>query len=211
MTRRFVVLLCVLSPWLGTQGVFAGTGDPAVAQMRDPAVAQIQTLTAALLKSMKAGRGQSMTERYRNLEPVIQQSFALQQMTRITVGPQAWAQFTPQQQQQSIAAFSRFITANYAYNFREYDGERFDVDSNPRSRGDDKLVQTHIIGRDGDSTSLLYRMRQADGSWKILDVYSDGVSELTLRRSDFSAAIAAGGAPELLSYLQKASDGLMRR
>jgi phospholipid transport system substrate-binding protein len=160
---------------------------------------------------MKAGRGQPMSDRYRSLEPVIRQTFALQQMTRITVGPQEWVKFTPQQQQQAIAAFARFITANYAYNFREYDGERFDVDSNPRSRGDDKLVQTHIIGRDGTSTSLLYRMRQSDGNWKVLDVYSEGVSELTLRRSDFSAAIASGGAPELLSYLQKASDGLMRR
>jgi phospholipid transport system substrate-binding protein len=53
-------------------------------------------------------------------------------------------------------------------------------------------------------------MREVDGIWKIVDVISDGVSELALRRSDFAAAIAAGGAPTLIAYLNKASDGLMK-
>src|SRR5438552_19079444 len=41
----------------------------------------------------------------------------------------------------------------------------------------------------------LYRMHEVNGTWKIVDVYSNGVSELTLRRSDFAAMLAAGGAP----------------
>jgi len=49
-----------------------------------------------------------------------------------------------------------------------------------------------------------------EGTWKILDVYSNGVSELALRRSDFAAAIASGGAPVLIAHLNKASDGLMK-
>jgi len=57
---------------------------------------------------------------------------------------------------------------------------------------------------------LLYRMREVDGAWKVIDVYSDGVSELTLRRDDFGAAIAAGGALALIAHLHKVSDDLLK-
>jgi ABC-type transporter MlaC component len=53
-------------------------------------------------------------------------------------------------------------------------------------------------------------MREVDGVWKVIDVYSDGVSELTLRRDDFVAAIAAGGVPTLLAHLRKLGDDLMK-
>jgi phospholipid transport system substrate-binding protein len=57
---------------------------------------------------------------------------------------------------------------------------------------------------------MLYRMREIDGIWKIIDVYSDGISALTLRRSDFAAAISSGGAPLLIAHLDTSSDTLMR-
>jgi phospholipid transport system substrate-binding protein len=200
MTRRRVLLLATLC-------VAAAT---AAAEAPDPAVAQVQTLTAALLKSMRAGRSLSPAERFRSLEPVIGRTFALPLMTRVAAGPD-WERFTPEQQKSAIAAFSRFTVANYAFNFKDYNNQSFDVDSNVSSRGQDKLVNSRITSTKGDSTSLVYRMRQVDGTWKVLDVYSDGVSALTLRRTDFAAAIAAGGPPELISYLQQASDRLMKQ
>jgi ABC-type transporter MlaC component len=53
-------------------------------------------------------------------------------------------------------------------------------------------------------------MHEVDGIWKIVDVYANGVSELALRRSDFAAALASGGAPVLIAHLNKGSDGLMK-
>jgi len=76
------------------------------------------------------------------------------------------------------------------------------------SRGEDKIVRTRIIPAHDTPTNLLYRMREVDGAWKVIDVYSDGISELTLRRDD--AAIAAGGAPALIAHLHKVSDDLMK-
>jgi phospholipid transport system substrate-binding protein len=175
----------------------------------DPAAMQVQTLTNSLLESMRAGSAVSMTERYRKLEPVIQQAFALPLVTRLAVGPD-WAKFSSAEQKAVIAAFTRFTTANYAYNFRSFDGQKFQIDDNVVSRGEDKIVRTEIIPVHDTPVNLLYRMREVDGSWKILDVYSNGVSELALRRSDFAAAIASGGAPALIAHLNKTSDDLMK-
>jgi phospholipid transport system substrate-binding protein len=201
MTRRFVMLLCTL--------VVALAAGSAHAAVSDPAAIQVQTLTTALLKSMQAGPAVSMTQRYRNLQPVIEQVFALPLMTHLAVGPD-WANFSPEQQQALVAAFSRYTIANYAQNFREFDGEKFEIDDNVSSRGDAKIVRTRLIPPHDTPVNLLYRMREVDGIWKIIDVSSDGISELSLRRSDFAAAIGSGGAPVLIAYLNKISDGLMK-
>ena len=181
----------------------------APAAASDPAVAQVQKLTAALLKSMHAGARESMPERCRDLEPVIAQAFALPLVTRLAVGPD-WVSFSPDQQQALVAAFTRFTVANYAYNFRDFSGQKFEMDDNVVTRGADKIVRGRVIPAHDTPVTLLYRMREVDGGWKIIDVYSDGVSSLALRRSDFGAALAAGGPRELLAFLNKASDALMR-
>jgi phospholipid transport system substrate-binding protein len=199
--RRLVILLWAL--------LFSAAVDPTDAAAGDAAVAPVQTLTTSLLQVMRAGPGLSTAQRYRKLEPVIKQVFALPLMTSLSVGPD-WASFRPPQQQALITAFSRYTIANYAHNFHSYDGQKFEVDDAPVSRGEEKIVRSSLVPRDGTPANLLYRVRNVNGSWKIIDVYYDGVSQLILHRTDFAAAIASGGAPALLAHLNKVSDGLLK-
>ena len=201
MTQKLAILLCA--------ALVLAVADSARAADSDPALTQVQTLTASLLKSMHAGSAVSIKERNRDLEPVIEQVFALPLVTRLSVGPE-WANFSPDQQQALIAAFSRYTVANYAHNFRNFDGQKFEIDDAVVSRGQDKIVRTRIVQPPDSPVSMLYRMHEVDGTWKIIDVYTDGVSALALHRSDFASAIASGGAPTLIAYLNKASDGLMK-
>ena len=142
-------------------------------------------------------------------ETTTRRPFALPLVTRLAVGPD-WAKFPPDQQKAVITAFTRFTVANYAHNFNDYDGQKFEIEDNVLTRGEDKIVRTRIIPTHDTPVSLLYRMHQVDGTWRIVDVYSNGVSELAQRRTDFAAALAAGGPPELISHLNKASDLLLK-
>jgi len=201
MPTRFVMFLCAL--------VLAPAVNSAYAAASEPAVAQVQTLSNALLKAMQAGPHASVTQRYRELKPVVERTFALPFMAQLSVGPD-WARFSPQQQTALITAFSRYTIANYAHNFHDFSGQTFEVDDNVINRGPDKVVRSSLTSPGGTPTNLLYRMREVDGTWKIVDVYFNGVSQLTLHRVDFASAIASGGAPALISYLNKLSDGLMK-
>jgi phospholipid transport system substrate-binding protein len=201
MKAKLMMLLCAALLLLGV--------DSARSEDADPAVTQVKALTAALLKSMQEGPSLPMSERTRRLQPAIEQAFALPLITRLSVGPE-WTSLSSDQQQSLIAAFTRFTVANYAHNFRNFDGQKFEIDDNVVRRGEDKIVRTRIIPLRDSPTNMLYRMREVDGTWKIIDVYSDGISALTLRRSDFAAAIASGGAPLLISHLNTSSDTLMR-
>src|SRR5580700_3307048 len=118
MTLKFVMLICML--------ILMPVADPGYAAVSDPAASQVQTLTASLLQSMQAGPTEPMTERYQRLEPVINQVIGLPLMTRLAVGPE-WTNFSPAQKDAVIAAFSRFTIANYAHNFRDFSGEKFEV------------------------------------------------------------------------------------
>jgi phospholipid transport system substrate-binding protein len=175
----------------------------------DPAAAQVQLLTNALLKSMQGGPAVPMTERYRDLQPTIGQVFALPLMTRLSVGP-GWAGFSPQQQKAAIAAFSRYTIANYAHNFRTFSGQSFQVEDQAVRRGDEKIILTTLASPDDTPARLLYRMVQVNGLWKIVDVYYNGISQLTLHRVDFAGAVASGGPAALIAHLNKVSDDLMR-
>ena len=130
-------------------------------------------------------------------------------MRRAGFEPAAHLKTRPPVAEALIAAFSRFTIANYAHNFRDFSGQKFEVDD-VVSRGEDKIVRTRIIPAHDTPTNLLYRMREVDGLWRVIDVYSDGISELTLRRDDFVAVIAAGGAPALIAHLHRVSDDLMK-
>jgi phospholipid transport system substrate-binding protein len=175
----------------------------------DPAVAQVQGLDEALLASMKAGASETVMARYRKLAPVVEQVFDLRAMTGFAVGT-AWQKFSADEQAAAVAAFARLTIASYANNFKSFDGERFEISSEVVTRGTDKVVQTQLIPLHAAPVSLNYRMRESSGSWKIIDVYYGAVSQLTIRRSDFAAPIAAGGAQGLIDHVNALSDELTK-
>jgi phospholipid transport system substrate-binding protein len=83
-----------------------------------------------------------------------------------------------------------------ARNFKEYDGTPFRVDPKVIVRGADSVVKVTIGG-----DTLFYRMRQAGGGYRIVDVISGGVSNLALQRADLATTIQSGGLPALVRKL----------
>ena len=149
-----------------------------------------------------------MADRYQELKPVIEQAFALPLMTRLSVGPK-WAKFPARQQQALVAAFSRYTIANYAHNFRSFNGQKFAVDGSVVRRGSEKVVRARLNRSNHSPANLLYLMEEVGGAWKIVDVYYNGISQLALHRADFASAVGSGGAPVLIDHLNKVSADLM--
>jgi phospholipid transport system substrate-binding protein len=182
-------------------------GPAAFAAPGDPAAARVDAFDNTLLDAMKQGGG--VRERARKLTPAVDAAFDIPTMTRFAVGPK-WAQMTPAQQKALIDAFTRLSVASYAHNFDKYGGERFDLEPNVQTRGADKIVQVKLVPPHDKPVNLIYRMRQTPDGWKIIDVYYDGVSQLTTRRSDFSEPVATGGAEGLLGHLNALTEKLLK-
>jgi len=176
---------------------------------KQPAVQQIELFTSTLLDTMKNAKQLGLKGRYNTLKPVIAKVFDLPTMTRFSVGP-TWSSISTVDQQALIVAFERMTVANYANNFDSFGGEVFVVDSTVLDRGLDKLVQTKLVSPDQSEVPFIYRMRQSNGTWKVIDVFLNGyVSQLAARRSDFSATIANGGPSALLTKINQLADDML--
>lgn len=173
------------------------------------APASIEAFDHVVIETMKQGAALGPQGRYRKLAPAVQAAFDLPTMTRFAVGP-GWSGMSEADHAALVKAFTRLSVASYAHNFDSYSGEKFDVDPAPVTRGADIIVQSHLHSSNGRTVALLYRMRQTAAGPKVVDVYFDGISQLTTRRSDFAAPLAAGGAKGLIAHLDQTSDKLLR-
>ena len=201
----------VLIRWLAVAAAVLTlqVGHAARAADLEPAAAQVDAFDKALLDTMKDGKTLGMAGRIRKLAPAIDRAFDLAKMTRFSVGP-SWTTMSASDQKALIDAFSRMSIATWAHNFASYGGERFQTNPVVDTRGPDKVVQTQLIPSSGAPINFAYRMQQSGGTWKIVDVYFGAISQLTTRRSDFAAPLAAGGAPELVKHLNALTDKLMK-
>jgi phospholipid transport system substrate-binding protein len=115
-----------------------------------------------------------------------------------------WKTATPEERERLVATFKRFSVSNYAGNFDSYDGETFETLDVVESTHGTKLVRTRLLAGDGEVVQLNYRLRPVDSRWKIIDVYLNGtVSELALRRSEYSSLIKREGFDSLLVALNE--------
>jgi len=184
---------------------------PAVtqAQAADPAAQQISRFDDALLDTMKAAKKLGARGRFQKLEPVITQAFDLPTMTRFAVGS-TWSGLSPADQAALVRAFSRMTVATYAHNFDDYGGQRFTLDPQVETRGPDKLVRTRLSSPGDADVKLTYRMRQAGGTWKVIDIYYNGaVSSLLGQRSEYAGTLKNGGAAALVKTLNARADKLL--
>lgn len=160
-------------------------------------VAQLQQKLVAVWRS-----DTSFEQRYESLAPVIVASHDFATMVRFTLGNR-WQELSPTQREQFLATFRHLTIATYADRFDDYDGERF-VQSGQRSLSEDKhLVQTQLWLSDGSQIRLDYLLHQQSGQWTIINVLADGVSELAIKRSEYTAYIRDHGFAALVKELQR--------
>ncbi len=172
--------------------------DPAT----DAAVAQINTFNETLLQSMKSPKG-----REAGLGAAIDKTFNTPVMTQFVVGP-TWAKLTPTEKQSVQGAMRNYMVARFASEFDSYNGEKFGVEQNPKVRGVDALVKTTIQAPKSEAEHVDYRMRKYGEAWKVIDVYYNGVSDLTTQRADFAATAQTSGAAGLLKKIDEATKKL---
>jgi len=165
--------------------------------------ASVEQLHAALLQVMKAGKSAPFRQRYDVLAPVIDRTFDLEDILKISVGPR-WVGLPPELQAALKEAFRRYTIATYVSNFDSFSGQRFEIQPGSMAAGADQIVQTRIVPASGEAHRPDYVMRQAGGAWKVVDVLADGsISRVAVQRSEIRAVLANGGGPALLERLQK--------
>ncbi len=167
-----------------------------------PATGVVENLHTTLLIVMKDGNQIGYQGRYDRLAPVITAGFDMPFIAKTVLG-RYWETLSTEQKSRFIEAFSKLSIATYAANFDAYSGERFKVISEKEATDARILVQTQLIKSDGGQVQLDYLLHKTGSQWRIINVVADGVSDLALKRADYTSFLKNKGFDPLLIKLNE--------
>ena len=188
--------------WVVASLFSAGMATAAPAD-ETPGTKVITQLDAALMDVLQNADQLGFQGRVDRLSPAVDAAFDLPFMAEKSLG-QHWSTLSDADQQRWRALSRQFSIANFAANFDHWSHQTIDVVGEEPSAADTVLVKTRINDPKGETVEMNYRLRATDGIWRIVDIYLKGtVSELALRRSDYTALIDREGFAGLTKTMQQ--------
>jgi phospholipid transport system substrate-binding protein len=155
--------------------------------------ATVERLHEALLDVLKQADALGYRGRFERLAAPIGDAFDLDFMAERSVGSE-WEKLSEPERTRWRELFRQFTIANYAANSDHWSNQRFEILGEEAGTSETRAVRTRVRSSDQNDVDLTYRLRQTTAGWKIVDVYLKGtVSELALRRADFTAVLDREG------------------
>ena len=179
------------------------TQEAASADGEVQAAPPVEKLHARLLEIMRSADELGYEGRFERISLVVSETFDLPFMAAKSMG-RHWKKLPESDQQRWLELFTRHISANYAGQFTAFTGETFETTGEEAAIRNTRVVRTRLTRPGDEDVQLNYRLREVDGSWRIIDIYLNGtVSELALRRSEYSSVLKREGFEKLLSTIDE--------
>jgi phospholipid transport system substrate-binding protein len=175
---------------------------PTSASGPDPAAKVVERLHAELLDVMKQAKALGYEGRYQRLAPVVISSYDLPFISKVVVG-RYWSEFSPEQKDQFVNTFTKLSIATYANQFNGYSGEHFKTISAEESTRGRLLIKTVLIKANGEQVELDYMLHQKEHQWQIINVFAQGVSDLSLKRAQYTSYLKKEGFDAFLQRLNE--------
>jgi phospholipid transport system substrate-binding protein len=167
-----------------------------------PASDMIGKLNTVFIDVMQNTKSLGYESRYKKLEPALAETYDFAEMTRVATG-RHWRRLTDDQKQQLVAAFHDLSIATYAARFGGFGDGHFEILGEETAPAGGVRVNNQIVPASGEPIRIDYLLRQDDGEWRIIDVYlKSSVSELAVRRDEFSKILAKSGFDGLIADLK---------
>jgi phospholipid transport system substrate-binding protein len=168
-----------------------------------PAGDLVGKLNGAFLQVMQNAASLGYEGRYKELEPVVADSFDFTLMSRVAMGGR-WQNLTDAQKQTLVDTLRRYSTATYAARLDGFSNQRFEILGEEAKAQDTVLVKNQIADGKNDPIRIDYLLRPDQGQIKIIDVYLNGsISQLSVYRSEFIDVMGAKGFDGLIATLDR--------
>jgi phospholipid transport system substrate-binding protein len=146
--------------------------------------------------------GQSSEALADRARPLLEKDFSFELVTRQAIGP-GWRQFSPTDQQKTIDLFSRLVIRIYAARVVGTQRPNITYGKALTLAPDRCEVQTRVSSPSSDKPfSVVYRLINLPGGWRIYDVLIEGVSFVANYRAQFDDLVRRGGAASVIKTLE---------
>ncbi len=183
-------------------GQSATQNNEKVASTEVQATPVVEKLNNTLLEVMKRGKELGYQGRYAFLAPVVKEVYDFKAISKYVLGKH-WNTLSLEQKQNFIEKLTEYGIAAYASQFSDYAGEQFKILSEEPFRNRFRVVKSILEVPEDEDVNFVYILRKAGDSWKIIDVRYDGVSDLALKRSQFTEILGKEGFEGLLTKLDE--------
>jgi phospholipid transport system substrate-binding protein len=159
----------------------------------------VQATTGAVINVL-ANAGLPTDEKRHRVEEIVYSRVDFATLSKLVLA-RSWNQLSEEQRRQFMEEFRQNLSATYGRNVESYKNEKVTIiDDHAEARGD-WTVRTKIVRSGADDINVDYRVRQIDGTWKIIDIIIENVSLVANFRSQFQEIISQGGPTRLLQVL----------
>lgn len=165
----------------------------------------VETFQRDLIAVMKGGKDTGFSGRYNKLYDAVAASHDLTKIARIVVGKE-WENLSENQQQKLVEVFSKLSVASYAHNFKDYDGEAFVFDSQEETGKGGVVIHSHLTIPDEKDVKFDYMLKENGNSWRIINIIANGVSDLALKRTEYTSILQREGFDALITKINEKID-----
>jgi phospholipid transport system substrate-binding protein len=161
----------------------------------------VQATSDAVLGVLRKG-SLSSEEKRRKIEDIVYERVDFETMSRLVLA-RNWRRLSAQQQDEFVREFKKHLSITYGNNVDNYKNESVQILAERKEPRGDRTVQTKIVRGGPDDFLVDYRLREKDGTWKIIDVIVERVSLVANFRSQFQDIVSSGGPERLLKLLRE--------
>jgi len=191
----------ILSLWLLGLLPVGAMADSA-ADARKP----VERLNNTLIEVMKGGKSLGYNGRLKKLDPVVKGTFEFEAVSLIALGTH-WKKLEQPQKLAFMDKLTDLSVATYAAQFKEYGGESFQFDSGQDIKNGRLLLRYNLVAPKEKPIRFEYFVGQFNGQWHIINIVVDGISDLALKKAQYTSVIDREGFDALLNKLtQKIAD-----
>ena len=117
-----------------------------------------------------------------------------------------WQSRSPAERDEFIQLFADLLERSYIGQIEQYSGGEKIVYASESVEGDQALVRTRLVTKQGTEIPVDYRMHKVGASWLVYDVSIEGVSLVSNYRAQFDRIIRGGSYKQLAEKLRAKKD-----
>jgi len=153
----------------------------------------------ALIGAMKTSTGGCVARR-KGLAPEVDRDFDLAFLAQ-RVLRKRWSSMDDNQRTQFTALFRELVITTYADNFSSFNGERFSAANAQALPDGTQMAKSQLTPAKGSPVEFDYVLRKNGDNWQIVNIITDGVSNLALWSSQYERIFADHGYEGLMKQL----------
>ena len=148
----------------------------------------VESFHRVLISAMQATTDET---RRAIVDEAINNHFQIHTIARISLG-RNWRTLQSDEQSDYMALMEELISTTYASRFDKFDNQTFTIMSSSPIASNRARVKS-ILDTKSEVVNLDYQLQFSEESWRIYDIVANGVSDLSLKRSNYAALFADGG------------------